>query len=62
MDGEKLWTASEIELLTPDERYQLFNDRVVTDLSTLPPDYLARIRAKGRALLDERGVLDNQDS
>lgn len=54
---DKLWTAAELERLTPDERHRVINEGVVTDLDQLPPDFLARIRAKGRALLEERGIV-----
>lgn len=57
MNGDKVWTADELERMAPDERSRLFNERVVTDLSTLPPEFVARIRAKGRALLAERGIV-----
>ena len=58
MDGKKLWMAAEIELMAPDERYRLFDERAVTDVSSPAPDYLARIRAKGRALRLASGVVD----
>jgi hypothetical protein len=58
VDGDKVWTAAEIELMAPDERYRLFNERVVTDLSTLPPEFVAKVRAKGKALLVERGLIE----
>ena len=57
MDAEKLWTTEEMEQLSPDARQRLFNDCVVTDVASLPPDFLERVRAKERALLQERGVL-----
>lgn len=57
VSADKVWTADEIERMAPDERYRLFNERVVTDLSTLPPDFVAKVRAKGRALLAERGII-----
>lgn len=56
MFGERVWTAAELAQMTPDERHRLFNDHVVTDLSALPPEFVARARAKGRRLLIERGL------
>ena len=41
-------TAAELAAMTPDERAWVFSERVVTDLSTLDPEFAARIRAKGR--------------
>ena len=46
--------AAELERMTPNERHRLFNERVVTDLSCLPPEFVAKVRAKGRALLERR--------
>ena len=57
MTDDKLWTAAELERLTPDERYRVIDDGVVTDLEQLPPGFLARVRAKGRVLLEERGLV-----
>jgi hypothetical protein len=54
VDGDRVWTAAELEKMTPNERHRLFNERVVTDLSTLPPEVLVRIRAEGRALVTPR--------
>ncbi len=60
MADEKLWTAAELETLTPEERQRLFDERVVTDLSQVSPEFLAKVRAKGRALLEEHGVIARQ--
>jgi hypothetical protein len=57
MKDDRIVTAAELEAMTPNERARVFNDRVVTDLSTLDPAFVARVRAKGRALLEARGVL-----
>lgn len=60
MADEKLWTAAELETLTPEERQRLFDERVVTDLSQVSPEFLAKVRSKGRALLEEHGVIARQ--
>ena len=57
---DRIWTASELERMTPDERQRLFDERVVTDLSQVDPDFLERVRARGRALLEERGLIARQ--
>jgi hypothetical protein len=57
VSDDKVWTALELEQLTPDERHRVINEGVVTDLEKLPPDFLARVRARGRALLEERGLV-----
>jgi hypothetical protein len=53
----KVWSAAELEQLTPDERHRVINEGVVTDLEKLPPHVLARVRTRGRALLEERGLV-----
>ncbi len=60
MADERVWSAGELERLTPDERQRLLNERVITDLSQVPPEFLARVRSTGRALLEERGVISPQ--
>jgi len=62
MASDRTWTAAELELLTPDERDRVLKDGMVMDLSELPDDYVARIRAKGRALLEERGIITTDGS
>lgn len=62
MAGERIWTAAELELLTPDERDRIIKEGIVTDLSQVPPDFLARARTQGRALLEERGVIATDGS
>lgn len=54
---DKIWTAAELEELEPNDHRRLFNERVVTDLSEVSPEFLARARSAGRALLEARGVL-----
>jgi hypothetical protein len=56
MPDDRIWTAAELERLAPEKRQRLLNERVITDLSLVPPEFLERVRARGRALLEERGV------
>lgn len=60
MAEDRIWTAAELEQLTPDERQRLLNERVVTDLSEVSPEFLAKVRTKGRTLLEERGLIARQ--
>lgn len=53
---DHLWTAEELEKLTPQERQRLLAERVVTDLSSLAPDLVERIRPRGRTLMEQRGT------
>lgn len=60
MADERLWTAAELEALASEERDRFFAERVVTDLSQVSPEFLAKVRAEGRALLEEHGVIARQ--
>jgi hypothetical protein len=42
MAEDRIWTAAELEALPPEERQRLLSERVVTDLSTVPADFLAK--------------------
>ena len=57
---DHIWTAEELERLTPDERDRVVKASIVTDLSKVPPECLERIRATGRRLLEERGVIPRE--
>ena len=46
--------------MTPDERHRLVSQGVVTDVADVSPEFLARARAKGRILLEERGIVARQ--
>jgi hypothetical protein len=55
--ADRIWTAAELERLTPDERDRVVREGFVDDLSSLPEEYVARIRTKGRELLEHRGIV-----
>jgi hypothetical protein len=57
MPGDRLWTAAELEKLSFEDRQQLLRERVVTDLSKVPPEFLERVQTHARALLEERGLI-----
>ena len=52
--ARKLWTAAEMERLTRDQQQAIFDESVVTDLSQVPPEFLAQVRADARILTSER--------
>jgi hypothetical protein len=60
MGEERVWTAEELEQLSPDERHRVVNEGVITDLARVPPEFLDRVRRRRRELLEERGLLDQQ--
>lgn len=55
VDDGQLWTAAELKRLTPAQRAELSRQRhqPITDLSTLDPAYVERIRATGRDLIEQ---------
>ena len=57
MGEDHIWTAEELERLTPEGRDRVVKVSIVTNLSKVPPELLERIRATGRRLLAERGVI-----
>ena len=60
MAEDHIWTAEALERLTPEERDRVVKASIVTDLSKVPPEFLERIRATGRRLLEERGVIQRE--
>lgn len=61
MADDHVWTAQELEQLSPTERQRLLDERVVTDLTTLSPDYVDRLRREGRKLMEQRGSTSRAD-
>jgi hypothetical protein len=61
MAEDHIWTAAELERMTPEEQQRLFDEAVVKDLSQVDPEFLERVRAHGRALLEERGLIAPRD-
>ena len=49
-------TIEELEKLPLAERHRVVDESFVTDPSTLSPEFLARIRRRGRELLAARGM------
>lgn len=41
----KVWTAAELDEMTPAEVDALFRASIVTDLDEVPPEFLAKVRA-----------------
>ncbi|MDZ7676190.1 MAG: hypothetical protein U5K30_14125 [Acidimicrobiales bacterium] len=57
MADDHVWTAEELERLTPDERHRVVDEGIVTDFDQLPPDFVERVRSRGRRLVEERGLI-----
>lgn len=58
--ARKVWTAAELEQFSRAEQQAVFDESIVTDLSEVPPAFLARVRADAERLLetDERQTTD----
>lgn len=52
--GDRVWTAAELEAMTPDERDQIVRSGFITDPSKVPSDLVARARRKADAHLAAR--------
>ena len=44
--GQRIWTAEEIEQLSPAEQDALFEASVVTSLDEVPEEFLAKVRQR----------------
>lgn len=57
MDSSKIWTAEELEKMTPNERQSIVRAGFETDLSKVSPELLERTRRK-----IEAHIAANQDA
>ena len=44
--AQKVWTAAELEQLSPAEQDAIFTAGIVRDLADVPQEFLARVRAR----------------
>jgi hypothetical protein len=51
--ASKVWTAAELEQMSPAERCAIFDASIVTDLDDAPPELLARTRARIERMIAE---------
>ena len=49
-DKPEALSAEQLDEMTPDERLQAFQDRIVTDEAALPSDFLERVQDRARDL------------
>lgn len=62
MPDRKVWTAAEMELMTPDGRARLVRQGQLASPDQLDPEFRARVEAKGRRIAGEYGLLDTESS
>jgi len=48
MGPKELWTAAELEKLSPDEREEIIRSGIVSDLTDVPEAFLQRVQANVR--------------
>ena len=49
----KVWTAAELEQLSPAERRAIFDASIISDLDDAPPELLARTRDRIERMIAE---------
>lgn len=57
--ASKIWTAAELEQMSPVERKAIFDASIVTDLDQVPPEFLARVRARVEKIIAETESTDH---
>jgi hypothetical protein len=58
--ASKVWTAAELEQMSPSERHAIFEASIVTDLDEVPPEFLARVRARVEKIIAETEPADSE--
>lgn len=62
MNNDRVWTAAEMELLSPDERAQIVADGFLDSLDELDPTFRARIEKKSQQVVAKHGLLNPKSS
>ncbi len=51
--SDKVWTAEELERLSPAEQDALFESSITTDLAKVPAEFLERVRGRERERISD---------
>jgi hypothetical protein len=51
--ASRIWTAAELEQMSPAERKAIFDASIVKDLADAPPDFVARVRSRVERIIAE---------
>ncbi|MCP3937264.1 MAG: hypothetical protein GY708_18075 [Actinomycetia bacterium] len=62
MSEDRIWTAAEMELMSPDERARTVRAGFRDSLDGLDPEFRARAEAKSRRIVAEYGLVDPERS
>lgn len=57
--ADRVWTAAELEKLSPAQRQQIFDASLVLDLDDVPPEFLDRVRDR---VQDRKATTDTPTS
>ena len=52
--GPNVWTAEQLEQMSPAERHAIFETSIITDLNDVPPEFLDRVRTRAERLIAAR--------
>ena len=58
MGTRRVVTAAEMEQMSHDERARLVTENMLDSVDELDPAFRARVEARGRRILEDRGLLD----
>ena len=56
--ASKVWTAAELEQMSAQERHAIFDASIVTDLDHVPPEFLARVKARAEQIIAQAESTD----
>lgn len=62
MSQRKVWSAAEMELMSPNERARVVREGQLDSLDDLSPEFRARVEATSRRIAEEHGLLDVEPS
>jgi len=51
--AKRVWTAAELERLTPSEQNRLFESSIIRDLDQVPAEFLDRVRSRIAAQVED---------
>ena len=62
MSPRRIWTATEMELMSPDERARIVREGQLSSLDELDPEFRARVEATSHRIAEEYGLLNTEPS
>ena len=62
MSADRVWTAEEMESMSPDERARIVANGFLDSLDSLDPEFRARVEKKSQRIVADYGLLDSESS